>query len=92
MTGLDKIRAERAYQKSEGYTEDHDEMHRNRELTLCALMTLSLHTQSPIDLDALFRHQQDWVEKVAEEREEDYEKALATAGALIAAELDRISE
>lgn len=92
MTGLDRIRTERAYQRAKGYDKEHDEMHRNRQLALCALYTLSLHVQLDVDLDSIFRHQPDWVTETAEEREVSYEQALSTAGALIAAELDRISD
>lgn len=93
MTGLDKIAEERHRQKEMyGYNKEHDEEHDRRELMRFAFAILAFHLHSPPNLDSWYRAQPEWIQENSEAHSENYEDALYTAGALIAAELDRLSE
>ena len=92
-SGLDLIIKERERQISEeGWTPEHDKVHINNELAIAAacyalhgnaqgaaaIVKLSLEDAWPLDIDADKRHKHGYV------------KRLTIAGALIAAELDRL--
>lgn len=84
LDGTADIMMERTRQVLKGYTVEWDsEEHPNRELTQAAIEILEPH--KPIRGDTRV-----WFDDYAERYEDDYEGALRVAGALIAAELDRV--
>lgn len=85
--GVQEIRDERNRQIGLGYTDDHDQQNAAGELLLCAMMILD---------DYLARSDQprnSWPRERADRVAKKYaqsDQPLAIAGALIAAELDRL--
>lgn len=92
--GVEEIRKERIRQiEVHDYDEKHDRQHQREQLTRYAFALLLYHVPLPIKhFDEWKRGQPDWILEGADERSDDYEEALRAAGALIAAELDRISD
>lgn len=87
LDGLSKITDERIYQIQKGWTLKHDRRtHNDRSLASAAVSLLSPHAKTP-DYE-----KRQWVEEMQEKHGGDYEACLRIAGALIAAELTRISE
>lgn len=87
LSGLSKITDERIYQMQKGWTMEHDrETHQNGSLASAAWAMLNPHLSEP-DYE-----KERWIEELQEKYENDYEDSLRIAGALIAAELSRISD
>ena len=84
-TGLEQIAEERVKQITQkNYTCSHDQQHKNKELLYAALAYLN---------SAIYGSnvgEEDWPSNWGEFKSHGYENDLARAGALIAAELDRI--
>lgn len=96
--GVEKIKDERERQKIEhGYYLAHDEQHDERELIRTAFLVLGVHLTTWIPfterMNSVFRAQPKWIQSVVDECSgiNNYEHALEVAGALIAAELDRLA-
>ena len=80
-TGIERIRAERQRQLLK-YDAEHDAQHEDCELAIAAAWLISGLGPHP-----------DWAEALAEKYdhgEEEWLQTLAVAGALIAAEIDRL--
>lgn len=98
--GVSRIAAERIRQKSvEGWTPEHDEQHGFGELSIaaaCYALNCRKEDGSPIEGDAVV-HDRDchdgwpWSRKWDKRGKHSRERSLEIAGALIAAELDRIA-
>ncbi len=83
MTGIDLIAAERKRQQiAEHWSSTHDDMHINRELTKAAICYAAVGV---IDIDS--RH---WPWTPGWWKPRDRVRNLVKAGALIAAEIDRL--
>jgi hypothetical protein len=96
MTGIELIAAERKRQiEEEGFTAEHDEQHREQELSLAAACyalpyeirhdTIGYYGWSKL-LSKLWPWHEDWYKPYRENRINELKKA----GALIAAEIDRL--
>lgn len=85
-TGVDVIAEERARQMmKEGYSHDHDDQHGNFEMTKSAV-AYALHASGRLDADRYWPFGScEWKPSAA-----DPIRDLAKAGALIAAEIDRL--
>lgn len=96
MKGLQKIKKEREKQIEKGYDSEHDEQHYSRELlyTAIALLLTQVHKTPTLtsDLDQWFRSLPEWMQDIVTKYENSYEDSLRVAGALIAAELNRVSD
>ena len=100
VTGIELIAAERERQiKEEGWTAEHDEQHEEDELAWAAVYyampkPLAFHCprvgRCEIHPFAVFP--QNWNSHWAKRDEKDRIRQLVVAGALIAAEIDRIQE
>lgn len=93
MTGIELIAAERERQVSvEGWTTDHDRIHHSGDLTAAAC-TYGLHAMRQIDegaqTQAVLNGLWPWSEKWWKPSP-DPVRNLVKAGALIAAEIDRL--
>ena len=87
LTGLSQITDERAYQIEKGWTLDHDrDAHPDRSLAHGALALLEPHVKT------LKHEKARWIQGLRQRHQDDYEACLRIAGALIAAELSRISD
>lgn len=85
--GLAKIVDERIHQIEKGWTPDHDrENHDDGALASAALVLLNQHVTAPPP------PKERWARELRKKCGDDYEACLRIAGALIAAELTRISE
>lgn len=83
-SGVVHLAAERARQQSqEGYTEAHDDAHRQCEMALAAV-AYALHAAGP------WETAQYWPFDASEWKPSDQLHDLVRAGALIAAEIDRL--
>jgi len=91
MTGVERIAAERLRQETaEGYTAAHDDTHTDGEMAAAAYCLLFEHTQGPGCVDDE-DEPEDWVQALAlKMRHADPVRRLEVAGALIAAEIDRL--
>lgn len=91
--GVNKIKKEREKQQIEhGYFLAHDQEHDDRELLVAAILTLHEHvplSQNQV-LPVVVEQYPAWCESIAIKHQDSYRRALETAGALIAAELDRL--
>lgn len=96
MKGLEKIMDEREKQIEKGYDSEHDEQHEKKELFYASFVLMCLQAQeAPMNISAMnswFRSLPKWMQKIASNNESSYEDSLRVAGALIAAELNRISD
>lgn len=96
MKGLEKILKERQKQEAKGYDEEHDKQHDSKELLYAAIALLITQMDRPpappSDLNRWFRSLPEWIQEIGSKNESDYEDALRVSGALIAAELNRVSE
>jgi hypothetical protein len=90
MTALELIAEERHRQIAKGYDAAHDDAHANGEIADAAGMILFEHTQGPgciADDD----EPDDWMQALALKlRHADPQHRLVVAGALIAAEIERL--
>jgi hypothetical protein len=87
IIGLSQITDERVYQIEKGWTPDHDrEAHPDRSLAHGALALLEPH------IKPLTHEKARWIQQIRQRHQDDYEACLRIAGALIAAELSRISD
>jgi hypothetical protein len=89
MNGVQRIRAERARQKrrdGEHYNAAHDKQHRNGELAMAAAFYATPPELRDRSIERLFWPGSHWRYKPNADRVRELEKA----GALIAAEIDRL--
>lgn len=91
MTGIETIAEERQRQiKVEGWTPEHDDEYINEELTLAGLMyAIPQHSRilTKRDIPLMWPWEPEWWKPTPNDRI----KELAKAGALIAAEIDRLN-
>lgn len=86
MTGAEMLAAERQRQKDkEGWTPEHDATHTNFEMTRCAI----LYAASAADI-VITTVEWPWACCYDKREKHDQLKKLVIAGALIAAEIDRL--
>ncbi len=100
-TGVELIAKERERQiKEEGWSSEHDSVYFNNELVLAAIsyalpesmrekktITLDVYDEKETDIPIYFSWQDKWWKPTPEDRTRE----LVKAGALIAAEIDRIN-
>lgn len=91
-TGIDLIAKERKRQiKEEGWTEAHDDQHKNDEIARAA--SLYAMPEGRRDYDGVFRSPigWPWEDSRWKPTPDDRIRELVKAGALIAAEIDRLN-
>jgi hypothetical protein len=88
--GIELIREERERQVAKGYTPSHDDLHDTGEIANAAYCILFEHTQGPGCLEEE-DEPENWVQALAlEMRKADPIRRMQVAGALIAAEIERL--
>ncbi len=81
-TGIELITKEREEQiKKHGYTQEHDDQHKDGALINAAIFAITLRGEW---------RQKGWEIFEAKMLEKSYDKRIIVAGALIAAEIDRL--
>lgn len=96
MAGIDDIAAERQRQvEGEAWTHEHDDRHRNGELVFAAVAYAAperVYRKRGDDLQVTYRDSfpWEWDPKWDKRDKHDRRRQLVIAGALIAAEIDRI--
>lgn len=97
MTGLDLIAAERLRQLEEGYTPEHDEKHNDGSMAwaaACCAAPARIYREERGGGRVLFYDPWPWVAPLPTgepvEAPQTRERELVRAGALIAAEIDRL--
>jgi len=90
--GVKAIQEERERQIEKGYSKKHDQtFHKNGELLDVPLGILLYHSNYRIEGDnSFYRALADWERYIIEKYSDYYKRSLEVAGAMIAAELDRI--
>lgn len=89
VSGVERIARERRRQiEEEGWTAEHDDQHDRGELAIAAgCCALSGTDAYPVDPGWTGKT---WMEQLAEKHQHDEIRSLEIAGALIAAEIDRL--
>ena len=96
MTGAELIAQERQRQiEEEGWTVEHDAQHSNGELVLAAMCYASTYLKDKSGPTIFFKSKTcpamwPWDEKWWKPSPDDRKRELVKAGALIAAEIDRL--
>jgi len=94
--GVKRIREERRRQIEKGFDLEHDQIHSSGQLLWAALaLLLKFATTNKMvrtGLNSWFRSLPEWTQDLVHKYENDYERALEVGGALIAAEIDRVSD
>jgi len=93
LLGVDLIRAERERQIAvEGWSEDHDDTHRDGALSAAAAHLIEQASEEGrVEVVSLAWQDHGWIKTLIENHGCDPVRCLTIAGALVAAEIDRLN-